>query len=76
MNREEFRELNACFVNKICLQQSFTLLTLSSFSAYPGLFELFNTKRTNSLENCKSKASHRNLINNLPGNIIAVETVY
>lgn len=76
MNRKEFRELNACFVNKICLQQSFTILTLSSFSACPGLLELFNTKRTNPLETCESKTSHRNLITNSPGNIIAVKTVH
>lgn len=64
------------FVNNMRLHQSFTILTLSSFSTSPDLLELFNTKRTSQLENCESRASQGNSITNLPGNLIFMKTIY
>lgn len=75
MNRNALKEVNAFFVNKTHSQQSFTTLTLSSFSASPDLLELFNTKQTSQLQNCESRASQGNSMN-LLGKFIFMKTDY
>lgn len=77
INRNASKEPDALFcVNKTCFQQSFTILTLSSFASSPDLLELFKTKRTRQLESYKRRASQGNSITNSQGNIVFMKTVY
>lgn len=72
MNRNAFKELDAFFVNKMCLQQSLTILTLSSFSASPDLLELFKSEQPSQPENGGSRASQ----GIPPGKLIFTKRVY